>query len=215
MSKNLFATTIIILFVHFVSAQSTRFGITGGPVAATMYQKVVGVKKTGDYRFGATVGILLDVPMLKNGSFQPGLNYVQKGTKDKLVEGNQQGELKTHLHYLEMPLNVVFRIPWKNGKLILGGGPAVGLAISGKRLHDIANSRGEEKIEFGDSRTDDMIGTDFGLNGRIGYEFTNSFFIAADYSYGINRLFIGGDKKDKLYNRYIAIRLGYLIGAKK
>jgi hypothetical protein len=43
----------------------------------------------------------------------------------------------------------------------------------------------------------------------------NGFFIAADYNHGINRLFIGGDIKDKLYNRYFAIRLGYLIGPKK
>jgi hypothetical protein len=215
MRKNLFITSIIILLVNFASAQKTRFGFTAGGVAATMFEKVGGKTSTSDYRFGATAGILLDVPMQRHGSFQPAMTYTSKGGRGEFTQGTQTGKVKTNLEYIELLLNVVFRIHKGNGNIILGGGPATGIAISGKRLFDIGNSVGKETLEFGDATTDDFGEFDFGLNGLAGYEFKSGFFISANYCYGINRLFVGGDPKDKLFNRYFALRLGILIGGKK
>ena len=216
MRKTFFFTTIIILIVNFASAQSTRFGFYAGPVASNMFQKVGGVKHNSNYALGAAIGVLLDVPMQKHGSFQPGLNYVGKNSKDNFTENNVTTSTKTNISYLELPLNVLFRLPGGGGHFTLGGGVAVAVALSGKRETVEGSANKEEKdLNFGDETTDDFGKYDFGINGLAGYEFKNGFFVTLNYNYGINRQFVGGDPKDKLFNRYIALRAGFLIGGGK
>src|SRR5258706_491370 len=213
MRKFLFVATFIILIVNFVSAQPTRFGFYAGPVAANMFQKVSGVKHNSDYVMGATIGILLDVPMQKHGSFQPGLNYVGKNSKDEFQLNGGTVNTKTTLSYLELPLNVLFRIPGGGGNVTLGTGVAVAKALDGKRTTtDGSNNKEDKDLKFGDGTSDDFGKYDFGINALAGYEFKNGFFVTLNYNYGINRLFVGGDPKDKLYNRYLALRAGFLIG---
>ena len=217
MRKTLFLTTLIILIVNFVSAQSTRFGFYAGPVAANMFQKVGGVKHNSDYVMGATIGILLDVPMQKHGSFQPGLNYVGKNSKDEFEQGGQTIKTKTILSYVELPLNVLFRLPGGGGgNFTLGAGVAPAIALDGVRTTtDASNNKEDKDLSFGDGTSDDFGKYDFGINALAGYEFKNGFFVTLNYNYGINRLFVGGDPKDKLYNRYLALRAGFLIGGRK
>lgn len=216
MRKNLFVAIAIVLFVNSVSAQKTRWGITAGPVLATMYQKVTDVKTTRDPRIGATFGLLIDVPMQRVGSFQTGVNYIQKGAKDEFTDaGGLKVVTKTNLEYIEVPMNAVFRLPLGKGNVILGAGASVAFANGGKNLYIVGDSRGEDPIDFGDETDSEMNWVDFGLNGIAGYEFNNGIFIAANYNRGINRLFVGGSNEDKLYNNYIALRLGYLFKRKK
>lgn len=171
---------------------------------------------TGDYRIGASFGIYLDVPMRKVGSFQPGVNFVQKGMSRNITQGNQEVKVKTHLDYVEFPLNVVFRIPVTSGHIVLGAGPAPAFCTSGKRLYDQSgNSKGTEKIKIGDETSDELNWVDFGLNGIAGYEFNNGLSINAVYNRGINRLSVGGDEAIKLYNRYFALRVAILVKGKK
>jgi hypothetical protein len=213
MRKNISFLLALAFVVNCALAQTqrTRFAFIAGPVASTMYQKVSGKTSTGDYRFGETAGFLLDVPMQKNGSFQPGLNVVTKGMRNDITQGNVNGTLKTNITYLEVTLNVVFRIKNAKDNIILGGGAVPSLPISGRRLTDLGTTEGRQDLTFGDKTSNDFNGTDFGADALAGYEFSNGFFATANYYYGFNRQFVGGDPKDKLYNRYFAIRLGYFI----
>ncbi len=215
MRKNLLVIIIIILIVNSVSAQSTRLGFYGGPNVSTMFQKISGVKHTHDYVTGATVGILLDVPMQRYGSFQPGLDYIGKNSKDEYVSNGETIKTKTLLTYVEVPLNILFRIPAGGGKVTLGCGVAAAMAVSGTMSVRGNQSTNEtKKLSFGDGTKDDFAKYDFGINGLAGYEFANGFFLQLNYNYGINRLIVGGDPKDKLYNRYLALRVGFLIPGK-
>jgi Outer membrane protein beta-barrel domain len=217
MRKNLFVATIFILVVNLVSAQSTRLGFYAGPVASNMYEKVGDESRMHNYLLGASIGILLDVPMQRIGSFQPGLNYIGKNSKDEYTDNT--GTLvktKTTLSYLEIPLNVLFRLPGGGGKVTLGGGVSVAMALDGHRS-TIAGSavKVDKKLGFGDEPADDYGKYDFGLNALAGYEFKNGFFVTFNYNYGIHRLFVGGDPEDKLFNNYIALRAGFLLGGGK
>ena len=222
MRKNLIVSIVIILIANLVSAQNqiqdqhTRVGLFGGPTYANMFKKVGGEKSSSDYVFGATGGILLDVPMQRYGSFQPGLNYVGKNSKDEIV--NSSGEhikTQTTLNYLELPLNVLFRIPAGSGKATVGTGVAAAVALSGKMKSSGQMTNETKKLTFGDNTTNDYARYDFGINALAGYEFKNNFFVTLNYNIGIQRLFVGGDPDDKLYNRYFALRVGYLISGKK
>lgn len=191
--------------------QRTRFAFTAGPVASTMYQKVSGNSSSGDYRIGASAGFLLDVPMQKGGSFQPGINFVTKGMRGDVSQGSQTGTLKTNFNYLEVTLDVIFRIKHNGNNFIVGGGAVPSLPISGKSIADVGNAQSKTSLSFGDKTTDDYNGTDFGANGLVGYEFANGFFTTLNYYYGFNRQFVGGDPKDKLYHRYFSLKLGYFL----
>ena len=218
MRKNLLLAAIVIFIVNFVSAQSTRLGFSAGPVAGTMFQKIGGKKHMYDFRYAFTVGTMLDVPMEKHGSFQPGVNYIMKNSRDTYTDPNTNKEVivKNSLTYIEIPINVVFRIPAGGaGKVIIGGGVAPAMAIKGKVTNEVDHTLTKDRaLNFGDETKDDFGKYDFGINGILGYEFNNGFVIAANYNHGINRLFVGGDPDDKLYNRYFALRLGYLIPGK-
>jgi len=214
MRKNLIISIVILLIANFVSAQKTHVGVFGGPVWSNQFSKVTGEKHNSDYVTGATIGLLLDVPMQRYGSFQPGLNYVGKNSKDNVVTSSGQTvETKTLINYLELPLNVVFRIPGGSGNVLLGTGVATAVALSGRQTS--SGSSDTKKLNFGDDATDDFARYDFGINVIAGYEFKNDFFVQLNYNYGIHRLFVGGDPDDKLYNRYFALRVGVMIGGKK
>ena len=222
MRKNLSVAIIAIIIANIVSAQTiqpqvTRIGFFAGPVAGNMWEKVSGKSHMHDYVLGSTIGILLDVPMQRFASFQPGVDYIGKNSKDSYTDNNGLiVHTKTTLSYLEVPMNVLFRIPNGSGKVTVGGGVATAVAINGKENTTVGTSTPEEKkLQFGDLAVDDYVRYDFGLNFLAGYQFQNGFFVTFNYNWGINRLFVGGDPKDKLYNNYIALRAGFLLGGKK
>jgi Outer membrane protein beta-barrel domain len=215
MRKIIFVSAIIFIAVNLASAQSTRFGFYVGPVAANMFEKVGGKGHSHGYVLGTTIGVLLDVPMQKHGSFQPGLNYIGKNSKDNFKSGGDEVNTRTTLNYIEVPINVLFKLPFRNGNITLGTGVAAAMALDGKSRIKTSGSKEDKKLGFGDETTDDLGKYDFGINALAGYEFKNGFFVTLNYNYGISRLFVGGDPDDKLYSRYFALRFGFLLGGKK
>ncbi len=215
MRKILLALSCCFLFSTVVLAQSTRFGVTGGVVYSTMFTKINGEKDLGGFKLGGTFGVMLDVPMEKKGSFRTGVNFVQKGSKDEYTDGTDEIELSRRLNYIEVPMMVLFNVPCKSGQIRLGAGPAVAFAISGKQKLEINGDGEEEDIDFGDKTDSDLNWVDFGINLQAEYEFSGGVFVALNYSHGINRLFVSGSEKDKLYNHYFGLRVGYFLSRKK
>jgi hypothetical protein len=215
MRKILLALTCTFLFSTVILAQSTRFGVTGGVVYSTMFSKINGEKDLSNFKFGGTVGVMADVPMEKNGSFRTGVNFVQKGGKNETTDGTDKIEESYRLNYIEVPLLVLFNIPCKtDGKIRLGGGVTPGFAISGKYKYEVNGAGDEEDIDFGDKTDSDLNWMDFSLNFQAEYEFSNGVFLSLGWSQGINRLFVSGSEKDKLYNHYAGLRVGYFFGKK-
>ena len=215
MRKIFFVLTFSLLFSTVVLAQTTRFGFTGGAVYSTMFTKINDEKDLGDFKFGATFGVMVDVPMEKTGSFRTGVNFVQKGSSDEFTDGTDEIEIDRRLNYIEIPMLVMFKVPCKGGSNIrLGGGVAPSFAISGKQELKINGSGEEEDIDFGDKTDSDLNWVDFGLLAQAEYEFDGGVFIGLTYHHGINRLFNGGNEKDKLFNHYFGLRVGYFLNRK-
>ncbi len=215
MRKILFAIIATLIFSNISFAQ-TRIGFTGGLTYANMYEKVNNQKSSGDYRLGGTVGVMVDVPMEKNGSFRTGVNFVQKGNKKTYTSGNDNIELIRSMNYVEFPMNILFNIPTKGSILRVGGGPAGAFAISGKNKMTVNNGTEQKSdINFGDKTDSELNWVDLGINLIVEYEFDGGVFLAAGYNRGINRLFVGGSDEDKLYNNYFSLRIGYFLKGKK
>ncbi|MFI5133288.1 MAG: porin family protein [Chitinophagales bacterium] len=214
MKKTLFTTVVIFLFISFVSAQSTRYGFSFGATYANMTEKTGGTTTNGSYKFGATFGIVVDVPMQKGGSFQTGVNFTQKGTKDQASFLGASGTVTNVLNYIEVPMNVVFKFKSSGGKFLAGAGISGSLGFFGKSTNTKNGIETVSYLNFGNNSGDNLKGIDFGINGLVGYEFKNNWSVAAGYYRGIINVISGGTAIDKLTNNFFSLRFGYFLKEK-
>jgi hypothetical protein len=202
---------MILLTSHSLIAQS-KIGITGGGTFATVTAKFQGISLSPKMKAGFTVGIFSDVPLSPNFSFQPALNFVQKGYSS---EDDTYSD-KININYLEVPFNFVYSVK-NNAGFFIGAGPSIAFGISGKEKYTdkIVRPNSEDtKIKFGSS-DDQMKRTDVGVNFLSGYKFAGGFLIAVNYNLGLTNVQNGDASQDgTIKNRYFAIKLGCILGRK-
>lgn len=207
---NLFIS--FILLMNFSKAQNSSFGLTAGATFASYKAEVEDIALTSKTKIGFTVGVTSSIALGKNFSFQPGLNFLQKGGKLK-----QEGATdKTTLNYLELPLNFVFNTHSSKGKFFAGAGPSLSMGLSGKGKWEDGGDSGTDDIKFGSDDDDILKPFELGANFLAGYQFAGGFFVAGNYNIALNNIANGDiDFNTKYHNRYFAIRIGYMFGGKK
>jgi hypothetical protein len=143
----------------------------------------------------------------KNLLFSPAINFVQKGMKAPDLDADETDE--TALNYLELPLNVLYTT---NG-FFFGGGPVVGIGLSGKNKYsDFNGGIQTDDIKFG-SEQDEVRQFEFSGNLLAGYQLKNGLMVSAGYNMGFTNL-INGDVDGSIKNRYWSFKLGYLFSKK-
>jgi hypothetical protein len=211
--KKLVVISIAIFAIQFSGhAQSTRFGFTAGYSFSNYNSKVDGENNNGNSVAGLTAGVLIDVPINKNFSFQPAVNFVQKGTKDEQTYGGFTTE-KTEItvNSIEVPLNFLYNSGGNKGNFFIGAGPSFTFSVSGNVwFEDFLNSV-SDNLKFGNGENDDLKGFDFGVNFITGYCFKKGFLISANYNAGLTNLFPGGSDDGKIKSHYFGIKLGYIL----
>jgi len=215
--KQLFLITATCLFTGvFSTAQNARFGFTAGSVFANYKAKYDQIEISGKSKTGFTAGMLVDFPMGEKISFQPALNFVQKGTKDEEDFGNGSfAKTSTNINYLEMPMNFLFNASGNAGTFFVGGGPSFSFAISGKSKYEDETGSESGDLEFGnDPDNDDMKGFDFGANMLAGYRFPNGLILSAGYNAGLSNLMPGGSEDGTLKSNYFGVKIGFLLKGK-
>ena len=122
---------ILILSVPLAIAQNTdkakmAFALLGGINFQNLNGKDIdGDKLENDMIIGFHAGVNLQIPIVPQFFFQPGLLFTTKGAK--ITNGSS-----IKLSYVELPLNVVYKALVGKGKFMLGFGPYIGYAIGGK-----------------------------------------------------------------------------------
>ena len=209
----------LISFISVATfAQNARFGITAGVSLASMKAKENGISITSDGKVGLTVGVLADVTVAENFTFQPGVNFTQKGSKFSMSDAGGSIESTQTLNYLELPLNFIYNAPAGSGKFFAGLGPVLGFGMSGKAKSKITGEPEESgDIKFGSNEVEDHYKPfEFAGNLLAGYELSNGLFVAANYNMGLSNIAIGGETDNSsLKNRYFGIKMGYKFGSKK
>ena len=191
-------------------AQGTRFGLAAGVAFSNHTAKVDGEKDNGKSVTGITAGILVDISAGKHFSFQPAVNFIQKGAKDEESMGT---ELKLKVNSIEVPLNFLYNTRGEGGNFFIGAGPSIAMALSGKIKIGGTIPRNID-MKFGNDDDDNMKGMDIGANILTGYCFSNGLFFSANYNMGLSNLYPGESGDDKLKSRYFGIKLGYLLKGK-
>lgn len=178
-------------------------------------------------------GFIADIHLLKGFYLQPQLLVSTKGNKQepKVTPPAQvKGAYKTHLVYLELPVNLLYKIPLIKGKLIVGAGAYFAKPLYGK-FHDNATSinttggatvvngfTNKGKILFENKQPNQPKSMyyykkhDEGLNFLAGYEFKNGLLFNINYSLGLTDVYTYSPEVRK--NAYFGVSAGYLFRLK-
>jgi hypothetical protein len=173
------------------------------------------------------VGIVGDIALGKVVSFQPGLLFTGKGAKLQNGDPSMANWYRSTFnpYYLEIPANLVFKLPLGTNRFFVGAGPYIAMGIAGKRKLEgatlgVGYTR-ERDIEFSNddpTTFSNEEGTgfgvvrrfDYGLNGTAGVE-GKTIVLAANYGLGLAKLQSGSnnsvDNNDK--HRVFSVTLGF------
>jgi hypothetical protein len=181
-------------------------------------------------------GFLADIQLRKHFYLQPQLVISTKGNKYEyksiVNDYTHTGTNRIRLTYLELPVNLLYKIPIGNGKLVAGGGPYIAKTLSGiYNNDDIAvgpnsttktHKRGKLLIE-NEQRADLIMPQSFnsykeqdaGLNFIAGYECRNGLLFHINYSLGLTSVYTYHNSEshiaDNRKNTYFGISAGYLF----
>ncbi len=211
--KKLMITALSVLFAAGVFAQGEpmKFGLKAG-VNFPSYNF------SGDNNSYSTntatnfhVTAFLDAPL--GGRFlslQPGLSIQGKGAE---LSNSQFGTLTQNTMWLEIPVNLVAKVPVGNtSNFFVGAGPYVGFGLSGKNKYDSDWGSAESDFEFGSDGT--LKSTDFGLNIIAGFQLSQGFMIHGGYGMGLTDIRASNNEyfpDNRLTNQVWTVGLGFSL----
>ncbi|NML22739.1 PorT family protein [Pseudoflavitalea sp. G-6-1-2] len=211
--KFLALSAVLALMAGAAHAQSkTTFGVRAGVNFQNLNGKdAKGDKDNGKIKTGFHVGVNAEIPVADEFFVQPGVLFSTKGAKD------EEGSGKTNLSYIEVPVNFVYKPELGDGKLILGVGPYLGIAVGGKYKND----GGSTDIKFKNKITklEDagaLKRIDAGGNLLVGYEMSNKLSFQLNAQLGLTNLLpkveVNGQEvstKAKMKNTGFGVSVGY------
>lgn len=194
-------------------AQSVKFGIKAGLNESTA-QSENGTSVSDIAGFNAA--IFADIQWSKI-SIEPGLSYTSKGyhSHSVIVRSTPtpytfDAEGNVTLNYLELPVNVLYHIPVGPLKIFFGGGPYLGIAMSGSSqgnttVDGVKTVGATNKLSFGPE--DEFKKTDYGFNALVGFTLQNGLLFSVDYGHGFTNTVNRNGLSIK--NRVLSLSIGY------
>lgn len=207
MKKLLLSAAILFGSVGAFAQGGLGYGLRAGVnIPKYSYENGSSESNTGFFVSG-----YLDAPVSPYFSIQPGLSLQNKGGKRTISEGSSSGEFKQSIMSLDIPVNLVAKLPTgESGNFFVGAGPYVGFGLSGKNKvkGNIGNwgAEGETDVKFGSGNDDQLKRTDFGINFLAGYQLTNGFQINAGYGLGLTNL---APNSGSIKNRVWSVGIGF------
>ena len=200
---------VIATFTAACTYGQTQFGFTGGATFSNYKVKMDGNDESANTKPGFTLGTLVNIAVNKNFIIQPGINWVQKGTKDEQTTSGTTEKVSLTTNHIEVPVNCIYT---SNG-FFIGAGPSISFGVSGKFKSSDGTNKTDEHVKYGNTDNDDLKAFDLGINALSGYQFKSGFFIAVNYNIGLSNLLPGDVPNSSLKSSYTGIRLGYLLNS--
>lgn len=161
------------------------------------------------------VGVLADVPLAPVLSLQPGVVLTGKGAKASGSFADVTYTKTFNPLYIEVPVNVVVKLPLGNdSRIFFGAGPYGAVGVGGKWKNTLdggeLSSTSDDKIKFGNSDSDQLKTFDYGLNGMAGVEISR-LMLGVNYGLGLSKIFpnqTDNGANDKNKYRVFSINVG-------
>lgn len=206
---------ILLVGVFFATGVCAQSPLGFGLKAGVNFPKYHYAGDNSSYETNTTtnfhVTAFLDAPL--GGRFlslQPGVSLQGKGAE---LRNNLLGTLKQNTMWVEIPVNLVAKIPMPyTGNFFIGAGPYVGFGISGENKYDSDWGSAEDEFDFGSDGT--LKSTDFGLNIIAGFQLNQGLMIHGGYGMGLSD--IRGSNSDyfpdnRLTNRVWTVGIGFAL----
>lgn len=214
MKKIFFFTLLLISVGYSGNAQAISILVSaGGTYANTYIKSDTGKAQSLGAKNGFRGGVSANVPINRHFSFQPGVNFLQKGFK------NEATATDLTLNYIELPLTMMFNTHNKDlgGKradnFFFGIGPSVAVGVSGEKKYNTFSGPIKEAVIFGNNIKKDFKGIDAGANAEMGCLFVSNVFF--NISYNVSFSSISESKDIKWRNKYLGFKIGYSFGGNK
>jgi hypothetical protein len=201
---------IIVFFflaqVNFSIAQSFHYGIKEG-VNESTFSPFNAQNYTSSFITGVHTGVFAEFRYSKI-SFQPELLYYKIGGKSTYSsDDGSQVSIKYKLSYLRIPFNLIYNLVYEKESIFWGGGPYLGIGVSGKTNTTTNNDLDTTPTVNQESRYDfnKYSNPDFGMNILTGVRFRNKVILALSYEYGFRHVFTNEGAK----NNVVSLSVGY------
>lgn len=187
---------VCLLFQQTIFSQRGHFGIRAGVTFS--HPRINFIDDANDaeiaFRKGIFLGVLFDAYINDRFSFRPGISYVGKGAK----QGNPNsttGYIVDHSsYYFDISLDVIYKVKLKQGKILLGGGPVMGIRSSGDYGFYLSTSD-----------------TDFGINLLTAYELPIGLSFNLNYTHGLSNISADKTLVRSFKNRYAGLTVCYVF----
>jgi hypothetical protein len=213
--KHLIRLSMAVICLVLTSNQlhsQVSFGPKVGVNFSTMTLKTGGVAIDPNNMTGFQAGIIAEIGMGKNLVLQPGFLFSTKGSKYSISTLNADFEIKPN--YLEIPVNVAFKIGAGPVNIMLMAGPYFAYGIGGSyKVSSPQVGEINDAIKFGSGEDNDLKPFDIGVNFGGGIELSH-FQLTAQYGLGLANLVPVTDNDAEQKNKVITISLAYLFGLK-
>lgn len=178
-----------VLLSYNTYAQKTTIGIKAGLANSNSTIKYYNTsaqsnKANSEVGLSILTGVYCNISMGKNFALRPGVELVGKG--------NISGYFPGRITYVDLPLNILYKVKHAKGNTLVGGGPVIGIPIG--QYH------GFSSVNYT---------TDVGINALAGFEFLIGFGINLNYTYGLLNVISGNSTISKVNNRYVGFTLSY------
>ncbi|RYD58581.1 MAG: PorT family protein [Sphingobacteriales bacterium] len=197
-----------------VGKREPMFGVEFGGNLNNMLNNYQGETVSNQLKVGVHAGFVADVLLTSHVYLQPGLRYIMKGgqnerSNETLITGGTmryERKDKVTLNYVSLPVNLVYKFGGENGGFFIGaGGYAAALVDARTKFKEemttkVANESdvevkadGSGKLAIGNTAgQDDITRMDYGVQGLLGVELNNNWYIKGTVEAGLRNVFSGG-----------------------
>ncbi len=219
---------VLISFCSIYTANAQlKVAIEGGAHIASVPGNHNPGWDTISYRYGTRtgyhVGILADIAFSRTSKFhlQSGMNFSNKGRKfsavyDTTTSTIAKVEALQYVNYMEMPLNLVFKMKLGNkSRIIIGGGPYAAFLYGGRERKETYNTGGSvDVVENKDLKvapTKNLYSNfEYGVNGLFGFEF-GRVFLTANYSRGLSDFYTPANSQAEFRHEVMGGTIGIFL----
>lgn len=192
--KKLLFMMMGVMICTFVNAQAKKQsnGVSFGLRAGVNLQNINGRDELDNKQENKLVprfhaGFNAELPLADDFFVQPGVLFSTKGTKFKGTD------TKLNLSYIEVPVNLLYKPALGNGKLLLGFGPYVAFAVSGRLKPENGNDRSitfKNEISIAQALSGNYSRAfDAGANLLFGYELSSNLSLQLNAQLGLVNIY--------------------------
>lgn len=172
-----YALFLLLMITYSTAFAQIKSRYVFGINLSTLQLESDNVTKDPNMVPGIHFGKIFEIPVLGVFHFEPGILFSSKGADYSI----DSADISLSPIYLEVPVNFSLNFGSGHTKIVLFGGPYIGLGVGGIKLE---TGQALKDLKFGSGEGKDLTSFDFGFSFGLGVRI-KKFMISAQYESGL------------------------------